>query len=124
MEDLSYEPWQLRPANEDWAVICEDKRKTELSCGIIIPIVTNHERLHEGSGYIIRLNSGPIAKAERLKPGCRILYRSYLKYIHQLETTKHHPTGEPCEYFLISLKDVLTELDPGVEVGLLSERKL
>ena len=124
MEEVSFEPWELRPYHEDWAVVCQDQRKTELSCGLIIPVETNHERLHEGSGYIIRLTVGPIARTEKLKPGSRILYRTYLKYIHQLETTKKYQNGETAQYFLISLKDVVCELDPHTEVGLLSERKL
>jgi co-chaperonin GroES (HSP10) len=120
--DVSFEPWQLRP-KKDWVVICLDKRKTELSSGLIIPVETNHEKLHEGSGYIIRIGVGPIAEAEKLGRATRILFRSYLKYIHPLNTTKTYADGEPVQYALVSLEDVIAEIDPDVEIGLLSERK-
>ena len=116
------EPWNIRP-NRDWAVVRRDKRKTTMSCGLYFPVELNHEQLHEGSGFIVRIGVGPIAKSEELSSGQRILYRSYLKDIHPLPTGQRWEDGELQEFALISLKDVLAQLDPDVEVGLLSERK-
>jgi co-chaperonin GroES (HSP10) len=121
-EDLSFEPWQLRPKT-DWAVVCQEQRKTTMKSGLIIPMETNHEKLHEGTGYIIRLTAGPIAMANGLEKGQRVMYRTYLRHAQKLETSACYADGTKREYFLISLADVTAVLDEDVEVGLLSEKK-
>jgi co-chaperonin GroES (HSP10) len=115
-------PANVRP-KADWVVMLRDPRKTTLSSGLIIPMETNHEKLHEGSGVIIRIGEGPISKAEKLAIGDRLLYRSYLKEISKLPSDEKWPDGEFKEYFLLSLKDVTAVIAKGVELGLLSEKK-
>lgn len=115
-------PENIRP-RPDWAVVLRDQRKTTLASGLIIPMETNHEKLHEGSGVIIRLGEGPIAKAEKLAVGDRLLYRGYLREISKLPSTEKWPDGEPKDYFLVSLKDVTAVIGKDVELGLLSEKK-
>jgi co-chaperonin GroES (HSP10) len=122
IQEAPWGPGNIRP-KKDWAVVRLDQRKTTLSSGIIIPMETNHEKLHEGSGVLIRFGSGPIAEAETLAIGDRVLFRSYLKEISRLPSTSVWPDGEKQEFFLISLQDVSAVIPKGVEVGLLSERK-
>jgi co-chaperonin GroES (HSP10) len=115
-------PGNIRP-KKDWAVVCLDKRKTTLSWGLHIPMVTNHEKLHEGSATVLRFGRGPIAIAEKLAIGDRVLFRGYLKDISKLPNAGVWEDGEPKECFMLSLKDVTAVIAKGAEVGLLSERK-
>ena len=116
------DPKSIRP-RRDWAVVLQDRRKSVLSSGLIIPEETNHEKLHEGSGTIIRLNAGPVATAGELKEGDRVMYRTYLRHARKLPTEQKWEDGEPMEFFLVSVDDFTAVLEPGVEIGLLSEKK-
>ena len=117
----TFQPWELRPTKPDFAVVLQEARKWRTRAGLIIQSETNFEKLHEGAGVIVRIKFGPIAKAEGLGVGTRIMYRTYLRHITRLDSKDLDVNGEPREYFLLSLDDVLAVLEPEVEVGLLSE---
>lgn len=116
------DPYSIRP-KRDWAIIRQDLRKTVLSSGLILPVETNAEKLHEGSGVIIRLGVGPKAEAENLKEGDRVIYRTYLRHAVPIETEQRWVDGTPMEFFFIDVSDIAAVIDADLEVGALSERK-
>ena len=121
------DPFKVRP-RRGFVLLVVDFRKSETASGLIIPVETNYEKLHEGSGVIVRVN--PV-DAKRLaaigvKQGDRVMYRSYLKHANRLEVNdgnKFWADGQEKYWSFISIDDLVMWLDYGTEVGLLSERK-
>lgn len=120
------DPYSIRP-KRDWAIIRQDRRKSVLSSGIILPTETNAEKLHEGSGIIIRLGIGPKALGSELKEGDRVVYRTYLRHAVPIDFEQYWPAGsegpEKMEFFFMDVTDIAAVIDPDVEVGALSEKK-
>jgi co-chaperonin GroES (HSP10) len=116
------DPHSVRP-KRDWAIIRQDLRKSVLSSGIILAAETAAEKLHEGSGVVIRLGEGPKSAACGLKQGDRVLYRTYLRHAVPIETDQKWLDGTKMEYFFMDVSDIVAVIDPGLEVGALSERK-
>ena len=119
---FKHDPYSIRP-KRDWAIIRQDQRKSVLSSGIILAEETNAEKLHEGSGIIIRLGEGVKSKACGLKQGDRVVYRTYLRHAVPIETDQKWMDGTRMEYFFMDVSDIVAVIDPDVEVGALSERK-
>jgi hypothetical protein len=126
-KEEGYDPHAVRPGR-GFVLICVDPRKSEMSCGLIIPMVTNHEQLHEGSGLIIRVNPADEVRLKKIGVGenDRVVYRGYLKHCNKLKPDKMHEKytdGTPMEWSFISIDDLVMVIEPGVEIGLLSEKK-
>lgn len=116
------DPHSIRPMG-DWAIVRQDLRKSVLSSGLILPTETNEEKLHEGSGIIIRLGSGRMTEATGLQVGDRVLYRTYLRHAVTIETDQKWLDETPMEYFFIKVVDIAAVIGADVEVGALSEKK-
>ena len=105
-----------------------DPRKTTHSSGLYFPERLNHEKLHEGSGKIVRTNRADWKKLStmRLEEGDRVAFRGYLKFPNRLEPTRYfsrYTDGVEMEWSFIAIDDLIMWLDPDVELGLLSESK-
>ena len=116
---MTYDPTLIRVRN-GWAVVLMDERQELLSSGIFLPTVTQAEKLTEGSATIIRLGAGEKADRLGLAPGMRICLRSYLKHANVIPTDEAWPSGQPKEYFILNLDDILVVMDAGVQVGVFS----
>lgn len=130
---FTHDPYVIRP-KRGWVIIRHDKRKTRLSSGLILEEETNAEKLHEGSGVIIRLGRGPRIEASGLKEGDRVMYRTYLRHAVPIEADLYWPVSgnseqrlqeEPqkMKFFFMSIDDITAVIDSDVEVGAISERK-
>lgn len=116
------DPYEVRP-KRDWAIILQDQRKSVRSSGLFLPDETNAEKLHEGSGVIIRIGEGPKTKACGLRKEDRVVYRTYLRHAVPIETDQKWLDGTRMEYFFMDVNDIVAVIGPDVEVGALSERK-
>jgi co-chaperonin GroES (HSP10) len=116
------DPYKIRPKT-DWAIVLQDERVGVLPSGIIIPMELTAEKLHEGSGTVIRLGLGK--KSLRLGISCndRVMYRTYLRHVVPIDSDLKWPSGAKQEYFFINLDDLTAVLELGVEVGALSRKK-
>lgn len=113
---------KIRP-REGWVLVLDDQRKKETSGGIILPgVETGAEKVTEGSGTVIRVGNGEKNAKAGLENGVRIVYRSFLKHAHRLDTDDKWEDGQPKHYFLMNSDDVLAVMAPGVEVGVFSGR--
>ena len=119
---FQHDPYVIRP-KRNWAIIRQDKRKSVLSSGIILAEETNAEKLHEGSGIVVRLGRGPKVEASGLKEGDRVLYRTYLRHAVPIESEQKWTDGEKMEFFFMCVDDIAAIISPDLEVGALSERK-
>ena len=116
----TYDPRSIRP-REDWAVILMEERKQLLSSGILIaPNETGAEKVTEGAGHIVRITYGKKAKAMKLEAGQRVCLRSYFKYANPIPNEEIWSDGRPCEYFLMSVDDIMAVIPEGVDVGVYS----
>ena len=116
---MAYEPTKVRVRN-GWLVVLMDERKDILSSGIVLPGLTNVERVTEGMATIIRVGAGIKNEVLGLEPGMRIALRSYLKYANPIPNEETWPSGNPKEYFIMNSDDVYAILAPGVSVGVFS----
>lgn len=116
-----YDPYSIRPLR-DWVIILQDRRKEVLSSGIVIPTETNAEKLHEGSGVIIRLGGGPKIVSSSLVEGDRVLYRTYLRHAIPIYSDRRWIDGPLMEFFFMSVMDIAAVISSDFEVGALSER--
>jgi co-chaperonin GroES (HSP10) len=117
------DPHNIRP-KRDWAIILQDPRKSVLSSGILLPMETNDEKLHEGSGIVIRLGVGPKVTGTSLREGDRVLYRTYLRHAVTIDSDKKWSDGSRMEFFFMDVTDIAAVISTDLEVGALSERKL
>jgi len=117
-----HDPYVIRP-KRDWAIIRQDLRKSVLSSGIILATETNAEKLHEGSGIIIRLGKGPKVSGCNLSEGDRVVYRTYLRHAVPIYSEQKWIDGTPMEFFFMDVADIAAVISPDTEVGPLSERK-
>lgn len=115
------DPTKIRP-KRDWAIICHGGRKHVLPSGIILPSETHDEKLHEGSGTVVRLGDGPKVRAAGLQIGDRVMYRTYLR--HALRIEKWALSDDPKqEYFFIDVSDLIAVISTDLDVGPLSRGK-
>ena len=119
---FNHDPYVIRP-KRDWAIIRQDHRKNVLSSGIVLPTETNAEKLHEGSGIIIRLGKGPKVTGSDLKEGDRVLYRTYLRHAIPIYSDQKWIDGAVMEFFFMDVADIAAVISPDTEIGPLSERK-
>ena len=112
---------KLRP-KEGWVLVLDEQRRSTTAGGIVVPMVTGAEKVTEGSGTLVAVGNGKKNHTLGLEKGMRIIYRSFLKFAHRLETEEKWPDGEGKHYFLMSADDVFGIIAPGVEVGVLSGR--
>lgn len=112
---------KLRP-KEDWVLVLDEKRRSTTAGGILVPVVTGAEKVTEGSGVLVAIGNGKKNRTLGLEKGMRIIYRSFLKFAHRMETDEKWEDGEAKHYFLMSADDVFGIIAPGVEVGVLSGR--
>lgn len=121
---FTHDPFTIRP-KRGWVIIRHDKRKTRLASGLILEEETNAEKLHEGSGVIIRLGRGPRVEASGLKEGDRVMYRTYLRHAVPIEADLFWPGEESqkMKFFFMSIDDITAVIDSDLEVGAISERK-
>lgn len=118
---MDYDPKKIRP-NRDWVLVLDDERREVLSSGIVLAEVTGVEKVTEGTGTIIRIGLGDMNLALGIEPQMRVVYRSYLKYANPVDTDEKWPSGTNKRYFLMSCKDLMGVVAPGVEVGVFSGR--
>ena len=118
-----YKPSQIRP-NRDWVLVLDDERREVLASGLILAEVTGAEKVTEGTGTLVRIGPGDLNGALGISPGDRVVYRSYLKYANPIDTDERwlSSTGSKKRYFLMSCKDLMGVVEPGVEVGVYSGR--
>lgn len=116
---FAVDPYIVRP-KRDWAIVRQDQRKTVLASGLVLPTETHAEKLHEGSGIIIRLGQGPKVKGCNIKEGDRVMYRTYLRHAVPIEAGAKWLDGSPQEFFFIDVSDLTAVIDPDLEVGPLS----
>lgn len=130
---FTHDPFSIRP-KRGWAIIRQDRRKTVLSSGLVLLAETNAEKLHEGSGVIIRLGRGPRVEASGLVEGDRVMYRTYLRHAVPIESGLFWPSQgnseqqaqedlQKMEFFFMSIDDINAVIGPDIQVGAISERK-
>ena len=115
------DPSSIKPKN-GWVVVLMEQRPDTLASGIILPVVTQAEKLTEGVGRVIRTGFGKRNSQIGVMAGDRILMRSYLKYANPIDTDETYPNGERKQYFLVSTEDVMAVVREGLEVGVFSGR--
>jgi co-chaperonin GroES (HSP10) len=116
-----YKPSQIRP-NRDWVLVLDDERREVLASGLILAEVTGAEKVTEGTGTLIRVGPGDMNGGLGIEPQMRVVYRSYLKYANPIDSEERWPSGSRKRYFLMSCKDLMGVVAPGVEVGVYSGR--
>lgn len=115
----TFDPLKIR-VRDSWAVVLMDERQETLASGIYLPTVTAAEKVTEGAGVLVRLGVGEKNSLLGLEPGMRICLRSYLKYANAIPNEETWPSGQPKEYFILNVDDILAVVPDGVQVGVYS----
>ena len=106
-------PTLIKPL-PNWCVVRTEQRDEKLVSGIIVPMETGAEKVREGSGVLACVRSGAREVTMGLHPGQRIVYRTYLKYVHSL------PGKDGEKFCILNIDDILGVIGHGVSVGALS----
>lgn len=115
---------KIRP-RRDWLVVLADPRKETLASGLILPgHETGVEKVTEGSGHVVSVGPGEKNQALGLEPGQKVMFRSFIKYAHQIPNDEKWDSGQNKEYFFIASEDILAVIPDGMEVGVFSGRPM
>ena len=105
----------------DWVLVLDGPRKVHTAGGILVPTAeTGIEKVSVGSGELVAVGPGVKNDKLGLRVGDKVVYRSFLKHAHKIETDDKWSDGSSKIYFLMSSDDLLSVADPGLEVGVFS----